>query len=154
MPQSKLLDWIKTSTCMLLSILVKCKSRIQLHHYNRRKLWFMFLPLAYPFSMQTLVRWKERMSQWHNPNQFKPEDKVCLYRTRGPRDMLVRHEYGLLLGEPIEMNFDGHQFPIIPHYDEFLRVWYGDYMQIPQLPENLGRVADCDFYDNKVKIIK
>ena len=38
----------------------------------------------------------------------------------------------------------------IPQYDAFLRIWYGDYMQLPKFPENLGRAADCDFYDNKV----
>ena len=153
-PQNKLLDLLKTGTCMLLSVLIKCKSRIVNRHFHRPKPWFVFLPFALPFKMQTLINWKEHMSQWYNPKQFKPEDKVCLYRTGGPRDMLVRHEYGLLLGEPIEINFEGHLFPIIPQYDAFLRVWYGDYMQIPKLPENLGRVADCDFYDNKVKIIK
>ena len=141
-PHNRCLDWIKTGTCMLLSILIKCKNRIISHYYKRPKPWFVFLPLALPFSMSTLVSWKERMSLWLSPKEMKPEDMVCLYRTGGPHDMLVRHEYGLLLGEPIEMNFEGHLLPVIPQYDAFLRVWYNDYMTLPERPVNLGRVTD------------
>ncbi len=153
-PDNILKDMLKTNVCRLLSLLVKCKSRLNAHFFRRPKAWFVFMPLAMPFSMHTLVFWKEKASLWFTPDKIKPEDKVCLYRTGGPRDMRVRHPYGLLLGDMIEVEFEGHSFPAIPQYDEFLRIWYGDYMQLPKLPENLGRVADCDFYDNKVKIIK
>ncbi len=135
-------DIVKTATCMLLSLLVKCKSRIVHKHFRRIKPWFLLLPLAAPFKMSTLVRWKEKASLWFSPEEIKPDDLVCLYRTGGPKDMLVRHPYGLLLGDRLRVPFENRLFPVIPQYDDFLRIWYGDYMQLPARPTNLGRVTD------------
>lgn len=146
-PHNKLQDWLKTGTCMLLSVLIKCKSRIVYRHFRRPKPWFVFLPFALPFKMQTLIDWKEKASLWFSPTTIQPADNVCIYRTGGPRDMRVRHPYVLLLGEKVELEFEGHRFYATPHYDEFLRVWYGDYMQLPKRPTNLGRVTTKELCD-------
>ncbi len=146
-PHNRLQDWLKTGTCMLLSILIKCKSRIVNRHFHRPKPWFIFLPFALPFKMQTLINLKEKASLWFSPATIQPTDNVCIYRTGGPRDIRVRHPYSLLLGEKVELEFEGHRFPATPHYDEFLKVWYGDYMQLPKRPTNLGRVTTKELCD-------
>ena len=146
-PHNKFQDWLKTATCMLLAILIKCKSRIVNRHFRHPKPWFIFLPFALPFKMQTLINWKERASLWFSPTSIHPKDDVCIFRTGGPHDMLVRHPYSLLLGEKVELEFEGHSFLSTPHYDEFLRVWYGDYMQLPKRPTNLGRVTTKELCD-------
>ena len=148
-PKNYFLDRLKGLLCMLLCLLLKCKNRIIRHQYNHPKMWFVLIPFAYLFSVNILVKWKDEVSQWFTPKVMHEGDNVRLYNG-DPKALQTIHAYGLVSGQKIDVEFEGYKLMSIPQYDAFLRIWYGDYMQLPKFPENLGRAADCDFYDNKV----
>lgn len=148
-PKNYFLDRLKGLLCMLLCLLLKCKNRIIRHQYNHPKMWFVLIPFAYLFSVNILVTWKDKVSQWFTPKVMHEGDNVRLYNG-DPKALQTIHAYGLVSGQKIDVEFEGYKLMSIPQYDAFLRIWYGDYMQLPKFPENLGRAADCDFYDNKV----
>ncbi len=145
-PNNFLLDRLKGYLCVLLCILIKCKNRINLRHYKRVKPWFVFIPFAFFFSMKKLNEWKDKVAQWWTPNEMKADDNVRFYSSE-PTALEMLHPYGLLCGERIEVEFEEHKLLSTPHYDALLRIWYGDYMQLPKNPTNLGRVTTEEFCD-------
>ena len=145
-PKNMLLDQFKGYLCALLCVLIKCENRIKLHHYKRVKPWFVFIPLAYFIPLKTMQRWKDKVAQWFTPREIRSEDGMRFYASE-PDALRLFHPYRTLLGERIEVEFEGHKLLSTPHFDTLLRIWYGDYMQLPKHPTNLGRVTDeslCD----------
>jgi len=145
-PRNWFLDRLKGYISMLLLVLIKCKNRIILHHYKRVKPWFILIPIAFCIPLKTMIRWKDRVAQWWTPKQMKADDDVRFYSSE-PTALEMLHPYGLLCGERIEVEFEGYKLLSTPHYDALLRIWYGDYMQLPKTPTNLGRVTTEDFCD-------
>ena len=145
-PSNPILDWYKTGLSIAVVTLIKCKARMLNKAYNRVKPWFVFMPLAALFSMKTLQRWKNKLAILFTPTEMNETDNVRVLNC-GPKDMVKKHKYGLLTGDKIDVEFEGYEFKSIPKYDAFLREWYGDYTQLPERPNNLGRVTDeslCD----------
>lgn len=44
------------------------------------------------------------------------------------------------MAERIEVPFEGKQFPLMKDWDEYLRISYGDYMQLPSEEERVARL--------------
>lgn len=145
-PRSVFLDWIKGTICMMLCVLIKCKSRILLHSFKRPKPWFVFIPLAWLFPMNKMVEWKDAVAQWFTPETIQKEHKARTYAS-DPQSLKWLYQYGMFMEEKIDVEFEGHKFMSIPQYDAFLRENYGDYMQIPKHPTNLGRVTGRELCD-------
>lgn len=145
-PSNKVLDQLKGRICFLILLILKCKNRIRFHNFGHFKPWLILVPLAYCLPTKMLVRWKDKVAQWFTPQKMHDEDNVRLYNG-DPKALRTIHSYGLVSGEKINVDFEGHQLMSIPNYDAFLRVWYGDYMQLPKRPTNLGRVTGADLCD-------
>ena len=145
-PKNGFLNLMKGVICVLLCLLIKCKNRIILHHYKRVKPWFVLIPVAYCLPLKTMQRWKDHVAQWFTPQEMHPDDGMRFYCSE-PDALRMFHPYGLLTGERIEVDFEGYQLQSTPHYDELLRIWYGDYMELPKRPTNLGRVTKDELCD-------
>ena len=143
-PHHLFFDWLKTGLSMAVITLIKCKARIISKSYTKRvKPWYVFIPVAALFNMKTLIKWKEKLAIMYTPPKMHADDQVRALNN-GPKDMVKKHDYGILLGDKIDVDFEGYKFMAIPQYDAFLREWYGDYMQLPTNPTNLGRVTGKD----------
>ena len=46
----------------------------------------------------------------------------------------------------ITLEFEGNQFSAISRYDDFLRIFYGDYMQLPPVEQRVGKHDIVAFY--------
>lgn len=145
-PKNEVLNLLKGAICVLLCLLIKCKNRIILHHYKRKKLWFVLIPVAYCIPLKTMQRWKDKVAQWFTPKEIQPEDGMRFYASE-PDALRLFHPYKELIGDRIEVEFEGHSLQSTPHYDALLRIWYGDYMQLPKRPTNLGRVTGKELCD-------
>lgn len=145
-PKNGLLNLLKGVICVLLCLLIKCKNRIILHHYKRVKPWFVLIPVAYCIPLKTMQRWKDKVAQWFTPKEICPEDGMRFYASE-PDALRLFHPYGVFMGERIDVDFEGKKVLSVKAYDELLKIWYGDYMQLPKRPTNLGRVTGKDLCD-------
>ena len=145
-PKNRLLNLLKGVICVLLCLLIKCKNRIILHHYKRVKPWFVLIPVAYCIPLKTMQQWKDKVAQWFTPKEIQPENGMRFYASE-PDALRLFHPYKELIGDRIEVEFEGHRLLSTPNYDALLRIWYGDYMQLPKRPTNLGRVTGADLCD-------
>ena len=145
-PSNPILDWYKTGLSIAVITLIKCKVRIQNKAYKRVKPWFVLIPIAALFRMDTLRKWKNRLATLFAPSKLQDSDYIRVLNC-GPKDMVRKHKYELLSGDKIDVEFEGHKFMSIPKYDAYLREWYGDYTQIPARPNNLGRVTGAELCD-------
>ena len=110
------------------------------------KPWFVFIPVAYLIPLKTMQRWKDNVAQWFAPKEMKPDDNVRFYASE-PTALETLHPYRLLTGDRIKVDFEGHKLLSISQYDEILHIWYGEYMELPKRPTNLGRVTGAEFCD-------
>lgn len=62
--------------------------------------------------------------------QYPYESTKFFFTNGGELEMRNVHDFDLF-EEMIEVPFEGHKFMSIARYDEYLRCFYGDYMQLP-----------------------
>ena len=92
--------------------------------------------------------WRWRVCKWLGPKFFARLTIWCSARLAFDEGEYVAHiptatSYLFprrLFSEVIEVEFEGCRFTAPKHYDEYLRILYGDYMQIP--PED-QRLTHC-----------
>lgn len=87
---------------------------------------FILKVLVYPLSSFYLAKEIEKHLSRYNHLETK---NICIWDSDG----FTRFLYfpSVLFGEYVDVDFDGVKCKIIKDYDMFLKMFYGDYMQLP-----------------------
>lgn len=97
--------------------------RLRIIRFRSRMLRFLPIKSILGFN-KAMRRYRDFLFQY-------PYDKTRYFFTNGG-ELEMRNVYDFdLFEDMVEVSFEGHNFLSVAHYDEYLRQFYGDYMQLP-----------------------
>lgn len=135
-PNNIVLRKIKQYTLQSINCLIKAKSRLLNDSIGKFKPWFVFIPLAWPFTLKKLhdicQSLSKKMFYCENNEYIAVYDDVV----KAMHEIYPSH----IINEIIYADFENVKLPIWKDYDSFLKVHFGDYMTIPKNIKIAGRV--------------
>ena len=143
-PKNRLAKEWKIVVESFLFLLLKCRLRIDNRYYGHPKWWFVFMPLSILFTAEVYRNSMNRVAQWFEPRFITKNDKGCVYLGGGKA---IGDEYPIHPLEKVSsvILFEGKWLSCVDVYDCYLKIGYGDYMHIPKIKTNLGRVTDTKY---------
>ena len=142
-PNNPIKSWIKQHAAEIISMILKCRVRIDSKVFSKPKAWFVFMPIAL---LGTKTYWQktlERVSKWFVGKDV-PSENVSVYNECVSQ---IYHKYPSYAWDVDYVLFEGHKFPAPKGFDVILTEKYGDYMTLPSTIHEHGIVNDikCDF---------
>lgn len=137
-PSSPILRRLKSLCATFMICLQKAKGRMSIRYFSHPKPWFVFMPLALCFSQKSIWGGGERVAQWFVLGGEKDEFGGSFQCA--PGETKACYPLASMRNEMIELEFEGRTFPCVREYDTYLSLRYGDYMCIPDVKLNAGRV--------------
>lgn len=80
------------------------------------------------FKAKDVYKYKKKVLAWQQKYPFETSEYVCTNAVSGAHKIIVKKSEFLV---PVEFEFEGIKCPAFSCYDEFLKGFYGDYMQPP-----------------------
>ena len=123
------------------------RKRLFLYKIYRKKVWvkwehscglmrnlgaMLLKALLSPFSYRFLAKQIDRYAQINNGRGFHH-----LFET-GMGIVATKHFPAEDMAETIDVPFEGHQLKAMKGYDDYLRAFYGDYMQLPPVEKRVS----------------
>ena len=113
--------------------------------FARNMLKMLFKTLLFPFPSYKLGLSVESLLKENNDKKTKT---VCLWD--GGRGVTAFwYAPSEQFDKYIETEFEGGQFMVISEYDQFLRDYYGDYMQLPPIEQRVPSHEYKAFFKNE-----
>lgn len=137
-PNGKFKRYFKRMRISLLQWLYRCRIYFEAWRAGLKphlKPWQILMPIAL---MRKTNSWEKSWNRAINSMKNTNSVEYCDY-TAAVRDIHRIFPQSAFNGH-VEVEFEGHKFPIIKGYDEFLTCAYGNYMNMPQSKHNHDRV--------------
>lgn len=144
-PDVGLKSWERKRTFLLRLYHYRTARFLDFNHLPRRYVrnfvkLFLKIPVLPISSFYLANKIEQHMSKY---NHIKTK-KICIWDS----DDFIRYLYfpSVLFEEYEDVDFDGVKCRIIKKYDEFLRMFYGDYLQLPSEEERVPKHNYKAFY--------
>lgn len=116
---------ISTFIAIFLSLIIKCRERIDNRYYKNIKPWFLLLPFAFLLPM---ITWQKIQIIYISRIKHKSNSVACYATNPSHLGIKLKNE---IFNSYLDIQFEQYKLMAISDYDSYLKRYYGDYMRIP-----------------------
>ena len=129
-PDNYLYKYIKLFVALSLYSIIKCRGRIDSNNkkdWKKLRPWYIFIPVAIFASYSKWHNCLTQVSQWFH-NKASSSYQVYNDCLKGYFKSYKKTDCCSIA----KIEFEGYNFPVFTGYDSLLKVYYGNYMQLPK----------------------